>query len=71
MRPHHDGSDVLELRLVLALVLGQGHQSPLVQVLGNGCWVVEQAEDLCGDLLGKSMGSIPRLEDGAIKSIRS
>ena len=71
VRPHYNWSDVLELRLVLTLVLGQGHQSPLVQVLGDGCWIVEQAKDLCGYLLGEPMGSIPRLEDGPIKSIRS
>ena len=33
--PHHDGPDVLELGLVLALFLGEGHQSPLVEVLGD------------------------------------
>ena len=69
MRPHHDGSNVLKLRLVLALVLGQWHQSPLVQVLGDGFWVGEQAKDLGGDILGEPMLCISWLEDGAIEAI--
>ena len=43
MGPHHDRPDIFEFRLVLALVLGQGHQSTLVQVLGDLLGVAEQA----------------------------
>ena len=66
---HHDGPDVLQLRLVLALVLRQGHQSPVVQVLGDGLWIPKQAEDLGGDLLREAMSRIARFEDGAVEAI--
>ena len=46
MGPHHDGPDVFQLSLVLALVLGQGHQPTLVEVLGYTHGLVEEAEDL-------------------------
>jgi len=35
VRAHHDRPDIFQLRLVLALVLRQGHQPSLVQVLGD------------------------------------
>ena len=41
--PHHDRSDILELGLVLALVLGEGYQPPLVEVLGNVHGVVKES----------------------------
>ena len=44
--PHHDRPDVLELGLVLALVLGEGYQPPLVEVLGNVHGVVKESKDL-------------------------
>ena len=44
--PHHDPSDDLELGLVLALVLGEGYQSSLVEVLGDAHGVVQESEDL-------------------------
>ena len=44
--PHHDWPDVLELRLVLALVLGEGYQSPLVEVLRDAHGVVQESKDL-------------------------
>jgi hypothetical protein len=31
--PHHDGSDVLQLRLIKSLVLGEWHESPVIKVL--------------------------------------
>ena len=55
MGPHHEGADVFQLSFVLALVLGERYQSPFVEVPRDRCWVVEQAEDLRGDLLGKSV----------------
>ena len=67
--PHHDGADVLELRLVLALVLGQGHQPPLVEVLGDPHGVVEEAEDLGGDLGCQPVRGISGFEEGAIEAI--
>ena len=44
--PHHNRSDVLELGLVLALVLGEGYQPPLVEVLRDVHGVVQESEDL-------------------------
>ena len=46
MRPDHDGSNVLELSLVLSLVLGQGHKPTLVEVLGYISGFVKKAEDM-------------------------
>ena len=43
---HHDGPDVLQLGLVLALVLGQRHQSSLIEVPGDSHGVVQEAKDL-------------------------
>ena len=43
--PHHDGPDVLELCLVLALVLGEGYQSPLVEILRDAHGVIQEPED--------------------------
>ena len=43
VRPHNNGPDVLQLGLVLALVLRQGHQPPLVQVLRDSLRVSKQA----------------------------
>ena len=43
MGPHHDRPDVLELSLVLSLVLGEGYQPPLVEVLGNVHGVIKES----------------------------
>ncbi len=64
-------SDVLELCLVYPLVLGEGYQSALIQVLGDAPGVVQKAKELVGDLLGEAMGRVPRFEDGPIKAVRA
>ena len=71
VRPHHNWSDVLEFRLVYSLVLGEGYQSALIQVLGDAPRVVQEAKELVGDLLGDTMGGVPRLEDCSIEAVRS
>ena len=71
MRPNHNGPDILQLCLVLALVLRQGHQSPIIQVLGDLLWVAEQAEDLASDHLSEAVVWVAGLEDGAIEPIRT
>ncbi len=71
VRPHHNWSDVLEFRLVYSLVLGEGYQSALIQVLGDALGVVQEAKELAGDLLGEAMRGVPRLEDCSIKAVRS
>ena len=71
MRPYHDWSDVLELCLVYPLVLGEGHQSALIQVLGDAPRVIQEAKELVGDLLGEAMGRVPRLEDCSIEAVGS
>jgi hypothetical protein len=69
MRTHHDRPDIFELCLVLALVLGQGYQSPLVEVLGDLLGVSEQAKDLASDSLSEAVGWVAGLKDGAIEAI--
>jgi hypothetical protein len=71
VRPHHNWSDVLELCLIYPLVLGEGYQSALIQVLGDALGVVQKAKELAGDLLGEAMGRVPRLEDCSIEAVRS
>ena len=71
VRPHHNWSDVFEFRLVYSLVLGEGYQSALIQVLGDAQRVVQEAKELAGDLLGEAMGGVPRFEDSPIKAIRA
>ena len=46
MRPHHDGSNVLQLSLVLAFILGKWHQPSLIEVIGYAHGLVEESEDL-------------------------
>ena len=71
MRSHHNWSDVLELRLIYPLVLGERYRSALIQVLGDAPRVVQEAKELFGDLLCEAMGWVPRLEDGPIKAVRA
>ena len=69
MLAHHNRPDIFELCLVLTLVLGQGHQSPLVEVLGDLLGVSEQAKDLASDSLSKAVGWVARLKDGTIEAV--
>ena len=71
MRPHHNWSDVLQLRLVHSLVLGEGYESPIIEVSRNRSWVVQEVENLCGDLLREAVGEVSWFKDGAVKSIWS
>ncbi len=71
MRSYHDWSDVLELCLIYPLVLGEGYQSALIQVFGDAPRVVQEAKELVGDLLGETMGRVPRLEDCSIEAVRA
>ena len=71
MGPHHYRPDVLEFRLVLALVLGQGHQPSLVEVLRHPHGVFEEPEDLGGDLGCESVRGIPGSKNGAVEAIRA
>ena len=71
MRPHHNWSDVLQFRLVHSLVLGEGHESPIIEVSRNRSWVVQEVENLCGDLLREAVGEVSWFKDGAVESIWS
>ena len=52
---HHDGSYVLQLRLIQSLVLGEWHESPVIQVLWNRGWAVEEVKDLGRDVLREAV----------------
>ena len=71
MRPHHDWSDVLQLRLVHSLVLGKGHESPVIEVLGDRRWVIEEAEDLGSDFLREAVRGVSRSKNSTVKAVWS
>ena len=71
VQPHHNWSDVLEFRLVYSLVLGEGYQSTLIEVLGYSHGVVQKAKEQGGDFLSETMGRVPRSEDGPIEAVRA
>ena len=71
MRPHHNGADILKGGNVLALVLGQGDESALSKVVGDGVRVVQHLPHLAHDPCGRLVPVLVRLEDTPTEAVWS